>query len=70
MALQENRDIEIKKIESHKQETTQKLQTMTRKIDEGKKLHDSLTSEVRVALLSKVHRWHNCWAVAGHDAAA
>ena len=46
IALQENRDEEQKKMDEVKTDTTKQLNMLTRKINEGKKMHDALTKEV------------------------
>ena len=46
MNLQDNRDGAQKQMDEVKIETTKALNVMTRKINEGKKVHDDLTKEV------------------------
>ena len=47
MNLQDNRDGAQKQMDEVKIETTKALNVMTRKINEGKKVHDDLTKEVK-----------------------
>ena len=47
ISLQNNRESDQKDADEYKIETNRKLNEMARKINDGKKVHDKLTSEVR-----------------------